>query len=137
MKYTLRLVKGGASTSAEDIGAGGFSPDQPLFDLLDEARLLEAKDRLFNKKLERAIATSDAWISGDRLAAFNTHEARVLKEAHLPILDRLCEMSDLIATTPAYTRHGIIEKLRYLTTLLDGVEAEIVASAIEDLENQR
>ena len=137
MKYTLRLVKGGASTAADDVGAGGYSPDQPLFDLLDEARLLEAKDRLFNKKLERAIAKSDAWINGDRLAAFNTHEARVLKEAHQPVLNRLSEMPDLIATTPAYTRRGIIEKLRYLATLLDGVDAEILGSAIEDLENQR
>ena len=130
----LKIVDGGAFPEGSGLERDSDSPDHPLFCLIEEARLLESKDRLFNQEFELAIERSEAWIKGDRQAALISENALEVKIRHKPVIERLCEIPEVVAITSANTPDGVIEKLRFLATLVDGVEADLVMSVIQDLK---
>ena len=132
----LRLVKGGDLSESDGPRHDSRSPDHQLFGLIEEARLLEAKDCIFNREFELAIEQSEAWINGDRHAALKSEKALEVVTRHEPVIERLMEVPEIVAMTPAYTQDGLIEKLRFLATLVDGVEADLVMSVIQDLGRQ-
>jgi len=134
MTGNLRLVHGGGETSSGGAAIERCPPDRPLFALIEEARILEARDRMFNQQVEQTIGASDDWRNGDREAAINSATVRLLTEAHRPVVDRLLELPGLIAETPAYSRDAVLAKMRYLGALLEGVEMDILESVIEDVE---
>ena len=135
MSSNLRLVHGGEETPPGSASVELLLPDRPLFLLIEEARILEARDRMFNEQVELMIEESDAWQRGEREAALASPSVRTMTEAHQPVVDRLLELPGLIADTRAYSRDALLAKMRYLCSLLEGVDLDILDSIIEDTES--
>lgn len=134
MSRNLRLVLGGGEPPSGGAPVEPCSPDRALFALIDEARILETRDRLFNRQMEQAIEATEEWRNGDREAAINSGAVRHMLEEHQSVVDRLRELPHLIAETPAYSRDAVLVKLRFLGGFLDGPEVDILESVIEDVE---
>ena len=134
MTGNLRLVHGGGEAPSGGAAIEPCPPDRPLFALIEEARILESRDRMFNRQIEQMIGESEDWLNGEREEAIGSAAVRALTEAHQPVVDRLLELPVLIAETPAYSRDAILAKMRYLCSCLEGPELDILESVIEDVE---
>lgn len=102
--------------------------------LVDEAETLEALEKQLSERQDRAVWQSAEWRRNDPAAAIASPAARAAANERAVIVERLDRISEEIAQIPAADLEDAVCKLTYLAGMLDGIEAEIAASLLSDLD---